>query len=175
MEDVISHMAGYVPLKAIAERILAAYARDPFGDFKVVLFCLCSFALFLCIASATFAPARQTSGYKAKSKRRTSCKSGWACHAPSAHLHAHFLMAQLTTSVRCSNTTKASMLLVRLVYVCTGCGGVLTSSPQSQECRICPASWDVLQSSGCGLQLSTLILCCTVYPEPVRVGTFTVE
>lgn len=35
MEDVISHMAGYVPLKAIAERILAAYARDPFGDFKV--------------------------------------------------------------------------------------------------------------------------------------------
>ena len=35
MEDVIAHMAGYVPLKAIAERILAAYARDPFGDFKV--------------------------------------------------------------------------------------------------------------------------------------------
>lgn len=37
MEDVISHMAGYVPLKAIAERILAAYANDPFGDFKVLL------------------------------------------------------------------------------------------------------------------------------------------
>ncbi|CAL8466179.1 g5715 [Coccomyxa elongata] len=37
MEDVISHMAGYVPLKAIAERILAAYARDPFGDFKGTL------------------------------------------------------------------------------------------------------------------------------------------
>jgi hypothetical protein len=36
MEDVISHMAGYVPLKAIAERILAAYANDPFGDFKVI-------------------------------------------------------------------------------------------------------------------------------------------
>ena len=35
MEDVISHMAGYVPLKAIAERILASYASDPFGDFKV--------------------------------------------------------------------------------------------------------------------------------------------
>ena len=46
MEDVISHMAGYVPLKAIAERILAAYARDPFGDFKVVLFCLGPFACF---------------------------------------------------------------------------------------------------------------------------------
>ena len=37
MEDVISHMAGYVPLKAIAERILASYASDPFGDFKVWL------------------------------------------------------------------------------------------------------------------------------------------
>jgi len=35
MEDIISHMAGYVPLKAIAERILASYASDPFGDFKV--------------------------------------------------------------------------------------------------------------------------------------------
>lgn len=35
MEDVISDMAGYVPLKAIAERILASYASDPFGDFKV--------------------------------------------------------------------------------------------------------------------------------------------
>lgn len=35
MEDVISHMAGYVPLKVIAERILASYASDPFGDFKV--------------------------------------------------------------------------------------------------------------------------------------------
>lgn len=39
MEDVISHMAGYVPLKAIAERILAAYAKDPFGDFKVCHLC----------------------------------------------------------------------------------------------------------------------------------------
>ena len=28
-------MAGHVPLKAIAERILAAHAADPFGDFKV--------------------------------------------------------------------------------------------------------------------------------------------
>jgi hypothetical protein len=37
MEDIISHMAGYVPLKAIAERILASYASDPFGDFKVWL------------------------------------------------------------------------------------------------------------------------------------------
>ena len=35
MEDIISHMAGYVPLKAIAERILLSYASDPFGDFKV--------------------------------------------------------------------------------------------------------------------------------------------
>ena len=35
MEDIISHMAGYVPLKAIAERILSSYASDPFGDFKV--------------------------------------------------------------------------------------------------------------------------------------------
>ena len=175
MEDVISHMAGYVPLKAIAERILAAYARDPFGDFKVVLFCLGPFACFSSSASATFAPARQTSGYKANSKRRTCCKFGWACHAPSAHLHAHFLMEQSTTSVRCSNITKASMHLVSLVYVCTGCGGVLTCSPQLQECRICPASWHVLQSSGCGLQLSTLILYCTIYPTPIRVGTFTVE
>lgn len=175
MEDVISHMAGYVPLKAIAERILAAYARDPFGDFKVVLFCLCSFALFLCIASATFAPARQTSGYKDESKRRTFCKFGWGCHAPSAHLHAHFLMVQLPTSVRCSNITKASMHLVSLVYVCTGCGGVLTCGPHSQDCGICPASWHVLQSCGCGLQLSTLLLCCIIYPKPICVGTFIVE
>ena len=35
MEDIISHMAAYVPLKAIAERILSSYASDPFGDFKV--------------------------------------------------------------------------------------------------------------------------------------------
>lgn len=34
MEDIISHMAGYAPLKAIAERILTSYASDPFGDFK---------------------------------------------------------------------------------------------------------------------------------------------
>ena len=35
MEDVIGAIAGHVPLKAIAERILAAHAADPFGDFKV--------------------------------------------------------------------------------------------------------------------------------------------
>lgn len=34
MEDVIAAMAGHVPLGAIAERILASHARDPFGDFK---------------------------------------------------------------------------------------------------------------------------------------------
>ena len=28
-------MAGHVLLKAVAERILAAHAADPFGDFKV--------------------------------------------------------------------------------------------------------------------------------------------
>ena len=39
MEDVISEMAGHIPLKAIAERILAAHAADPFGDFKVSANC----------------------------------------------------------------------------------------------------------------------------------------
>ena len=34
MEGVIAAMAGHVPLGAIAERILDAHARDPFGDFK---------------------------------------------------------------------------------------------------------------------------------------------
>ena len=35
MEQVIGMMAGHVPLRAIGERILAAYAPDPFGSFKV--------------------------------------------------------------------------------------------------------------------------------------------
>ncbi|KAK9804391.1 hypothetical protein WJX72_010740 [[Myrmecia] bisecta] len=37
MEEVISHMAGYVPLKAIGDRIIRQYNRDPFGDFKGTL------------------------------------------------------------------------------------------------------------------------------------------
>lgn len=34
MEDIIADMAGYVPLAAIADRILSEFAADQLGDFK---------------------------------------------------------------------------------------------------------------------------------------------
>ena len=37
MEEVIAGMAGYVPLKAIGQRILAQYSRQHFGDFRGTL------------------------------------------------------------------------------------------------------------------------------------------
>lgn len=64
MEDVIAAMAGYVPLKAIAERILDAYARDPFGDFKARLWSACppDLAIACTVAglSGSWKPTRAT-------------------------------------------------------------------------------------------------------------------
>ena len=37
MEEVISGMAGYIPLKAIGQRILAQYSTQQFGDFRGTL------------------------------------------------------------------------------------------------------------------------------------------
>lgn len=37
MEEVISGMAGYIPLKDIGQRILAQYSRQQFGDFRGTL------------------------------------------------------------------------------------------------------------------------------------------
>ena len=37
MEEVISGMAGYIPLKAIGQRILAQYSHQQFGDFRGTL------------------------------------------------------------------------------------------------------------------------------------------
>ncbi|KAK9839358.1 hypothetical protein WJX84_012353 [Apatococcus fuscideae] len=37
MEEAISHMAGHIPLRIIAERILAHHATDQFGDFRGTL------------------------------------------------------------------------------------------------------------------------------------------
>ena len=42
MEEVISGMAGYIPLKAIGQRILAEYSRQQFGDFRGTLLGLLS-------------------------------------------------------------------------------------------------------------------------------------
>ncbi len=42
MEEVISGMAGYIPLKAIGQRILAQYSRQQFGDFRGTLLGLLS-------------------------------------------------------------------------------------------------------------------------------------
>eukprot|EP00884_Botryococcus_braunii_P022622 jgi/Botrbrau1/9043/Bobra.0376s0020.2 len=42
MEGVISHMAGFVPLKAIGERIISEFAAEQFGDFKGTLLGLLS-------------------------------------------------------------------------------------------------------------------------------------
>ena len=37
MEEVISGMAGYIPLKDIGQRILARYSTQQFGDFRGTL------------------------------------------------------------------------------------------------------------------------------------------
>lgn len=37
MEEVIAGMAGYIPLKAIGQRILAQYSTQQFGDFRGTL------------------------------------------------------------------------------------------------------------------------------------------
>lgn len=42
MEEVISGMAGYIPLKAIGQRILAQYTQQQFGDFRGTLLGLLS-------------------------------------------------------------------------------------------------------------------------------------
>ena len=42
MEEVISGMAGYIPLKAIGDRILAQYSRQQWGDFRGTLLGLLS-------------------------------------------------------------------------------------------------------------------------------------